>query len=115
MAAKIVGAALHIADAQVAEERFEKGDITKIELILEGLGACGDDDALAGTQGGKQIREGLAGAGAGLDNKVPPLGECAFYGLGHFELAGAVLVRKRRARQDAARREKLVEGGQGAG
>ena len=39
----------------------------------------------------------------------------ALDGFGHFKLAGAVLVREGGAREDAARSEELVQGGQGAG
>ena len=115
MAAEVVGAALHVADAQLAKQRFEERNVAEEELVLQGLGAGGDDDALAGAQGGQQVGQGLAGAGAGLDDQVAALGEGALDGLGHFELAGAVLVGQRRARQNAAGREELVEGGQGAG
>ena len=74
VAAEIVGAALHVADAQLAQERFEEGHVAEEELILQGLGAGGDDDALAGAQGGQQIGEGFAGAGAGFDDQVAVLG-----------------------------------------
>ena len=50
--AEVVGAALHVADAEVAEEGFEEGDVAEVELVLERLGAGGDDDALAGAEGG---------------------------------------------------------------
>ncbi len=115
VAAEVVGAAFHVADLQLAQERFEKGDVAEEELLLQGLGAGGDDDALAGAQGGQQVGEGLAGAGAGFDDEVALLGESALDGLGHLELARAVLVGQRGSRKDAAGREELVEGGQGAG
>ena len=102
MAAEVVGAALHVADAQAAEQRFEKGNVAEVELVLQGLGAGGDDDALAGAQGGEQVGEGLAGAGACFDDEMAALGECALDGFGHFQLAGAVLVGQRRACEDAA-------------
>jgi hypothetical protein len=97
VAAEVVGAALHVADAQVAEERLEKGHVAEEELVLEGLGAGGDDDALAGAQGGQQVGEGFAGAGAGFDDQMAALGEGALDGLGHFKLAGAVLIGQRGA------------------
>ena len=105
VAAKVVGAALHVADAQIAQQRFEKRNVAEVELVLQRLGAGGDNDALAGAQRRQQIGQRLAGAGAGLDDQVAALGERALHGLGHFELAGAVLVGQRRARQDAARRK----------
>ena len=114
-AAEVVGAALHIADAQLAEEGFEEGNIAKVELILEGLGSGGDDDALAGAQGGQQVGEGFAGAGARLDDEMAALGKGLLDGLGHLELAGTVFVGERRAGENAAGREELVERGQRAG
>ena len=95
VAAEVVGAALHVADAQRAEERFKEGDVAEVELVLQGLGAGGDDDALAGAEGGQQVGEGFAGAGAGFDDEVAALFEGALDGLGHFKLAGAVLVGQR--------------------
>ena len=115
VAAEVVGAAFHIADAEIADEGFKEGNVAEVELVLEGLGTGGDNDALAGSQGGKQVGQGLAGAGSGLDDEVTAFSERALDRLGHFELARAVLIGQRRTRQDSARREKLVEGGQGAG
>ena len=66
-------------------------------------------------RGGQQIGEGLAGAGAGLDDEVAALGEGALDGFGHFELAGPVFIGQRRTRQNAAGRKELVQRGQGAG
>ena len=114
VAAKVVGTALHVADAQAAKQRLEKGHIAKKELILQGLGAGGDDDALPRAQCGQQVGEGFAGAGAGFDNQMAPLAECALDGLGHFKLAGAVFIWQRGAGEDSARRKELVEAGQSA-
>ena len=63
----------------------------------------------------QQISQGLAGARAGLDDQMPALGQSALDGLGHLQLARPILVGQRRLREDAARREKLVERGQSAG
>ena len=115
MAAEIVGAALHVADTQRADQSFEKGNVAEVELVLQGLGSGGDDDALAGAQGGEQVGEGLAGAGAGLDDQVAALCESLFDGSRHLQLAGAVFIGQRRARQNAAGREKFVQRGKGAG
>ena len=70
VAAEVVGAALHIADAQRAEQRFEEGDVLEEKLLLEVLGAGRDDDAAARAQGGEQIGEGFAGAGSGFNDQV---------------------------------------------
>ena len=70
LAAKIIAAALHVADPQLAEVLLEEGNVFVEELLLQGLGAGGDDDALAGADHRKQIRQRLAGAGAGFDDQV---------------------------------------------
>ena len=90
-ATEIVGAALHVADAQLAEKSFEKRDVAEEELILEGLGSGGDDDTLAGAECGQKLGEGFAGARASLDDEMAPLSESALDGFGHFVLPGAVL------------------------
>ena len=48
VAAEIVGAALHVADLQISEQRFKKGNVAEVELVLQCFGARGNDDALAG-------------------------------------------------------------------
>ena len=108
-AAEIVGAALHVADAELAEESFEERDVAEEELVLESLGAGGDDDALAGAKGGKKIGEGFTGARAGLDDEMAALGEGALDGFGHFVLAGAVLEWEWRASEDSTGGEELME------
>src|SRR5262249_18302002 len=47
-------------------------------------------DALTGEDGGHQVGERLAGAGAGFDDEVFTLGQGRFHGLGHLHLAGAM-------------------------
>ena len=49
--AEVVGAALHVADLERAEERFEEGDVLEVELLLQIFGAGGDDDALLAARG----------------------------------------------------------------
>ena len=71
---------------------FEERNVLEEELLLEVFGAGGDDHALAGENRGDQIGERFAGACAGLDDQVLLVGERGFDGLGHFELAGAILV-----------------------
>ena len=87
----------------------------KKKLVLKGLGAGGDDNSLTGSQGREEIGECLAGTGAGLDDEVTALLEGTLDGFGHLQLAGAVLVGEGRFGQQAARREELMEGGQGSG
>ena len=92
VAAQIVGAALHVADAERAEQRFKERNVAEVELVLEGLGSGGNDDALSCAEGGEQVGQGLSGSGACLDDQVATLREGPFDGFGHFELAGAILV-----------------------
>jgi hypothetical protein len=111
-AAEVVGASLHVADAELTEESFEKRDVAKEELVLESLGAGGYDDALARAERGEKIGEGFAGARASFDNEMAPLGEGALNGFGHFILAGAVFEWKWRASEDSTWGEELVERGE---
>ena len=108
-AAEVVGAAFHVADAQLAEEGFEEGNVAEVELILQGLGAGGDDDALAGAQGGQQIGEGFAGAGAGFDDEMAALGEGLLDGLGHLQ-AGRDGIRKAAASAQGCRPARRTRG-----
>ena len=111
--AKVVGAALHDGNAQRAEQRLEERDVLERELLLQILGAGGDDDALAGfareAQGGQQVGQGLARAGAGFHDKVAAVFEGLLDGLGHGDLAGALLEVQRGAGKQAAGREEVVQ------
>ena len=116
MAAKVVGAALHVADFEGAEERLEERDVFEVELLLEVFGASGKDDALlvlAGVaEGGQKVGEGFAGAGAGFDDEVTLVVEGGLDGGGHLLLAGAVLEMERRTGKDAGGGEELGKRGQ---
>ena len=96
--AEVVGAALHVADAQragVGEDGFKERDVLEVELFLEVFCAGGDDDALLLVAGaaerGEKVGEGFAGAGAGFDDEMALVGEGLLDGFGHGVLAGAVL------------------------
>ncbi len=93
--AQIVAAALHVTDLQRAEEQFEKWHILEEELLLQILGAGGDDHALLALsrepQRGQQIRERFARSGAGLDDQVALLLESLLDGAGHLVLPFAML------------------------
>ncbi len=93
--AKVVGAALHIADAELTKKSLEKRNIAEEELILEGFGSRGDDDSLAGAESGQKVCEGFADACASFNDEMAALGEGALHGFGHFVLAGAVLEGER--------------------
>ncbi len=96
--------------------RFEEGDVLEVELLLQVLGAGGDDDALAAfageAQGGQQVGEGLAGAGAGFDDEVALVVERGLDGFGHLVLAFADFEGEGGFREDAVGREEVVQRGQ---
>ena len=92
LAAGVVGAPFHVAGAQRAQVFLEERNVLEEELFLEILGPCGDDDALAGEDRGNQVRQSFAGARAGFDDQVFLLGQRAFHGFRHLELALAVFV-----------------------
>lgn len=93
VAAEKIVAALHESDVEFGGEMFfEEGDVFVEELLLEGFGGGGNDDALAGADGGDEIAEGFAGASAGFDDGVAAFGEGVFDDFGHFDLGAAVFV-----------------------
>ena len=118
--AEIVGAPFHVADIErtvlIAEHGLKKGNVLEVELLLQVLGAGGDDDTLATLAGeaecGQQVGEGFAGAGTSFDDEVPLVFECAFDGGCHFILAAAVFEGERGLGEDAAGREEIVQGGE---
>src|ERR1017187_1084957 len=93
LVAGVIIAPIYVADLEGAREvLLEEVDVLEKELLLQGLGPRGDDDALAGEQGGHQVGERLAGAGAGLHDQVAFVGEGTFDGFGHLHLPGTELV-----------------------
>ena len=113
VAAEIVAAALHVADLQRAEQGLEERNVFEEELLLKVFRPGRDDDALlalAGhAQGGQEIGQGLARSRSCLDDQVALVFEGLFDGSRHLVLAFAVLKGQRRAREDAARREEVVQ------
>src|ERR1044071_6182732 len=91
--AKIIRAALHVADAQRASERFgEEGNVFVIKLILKVLGARRDDHALAAGKRGDEIGERLAGSSSGPNEQVLALLKRLGDGARHLQLALAVFI-----------------------
>jgi hypothetical protein len=115
VAAEIVGAAFHVADLERTEKGFEEGNVFEVELLLEIFGAGGDDDALVAlageAEGGKEVGEGLAGAGAGFDDEMALVFEGGLDGSGHVVLAAAMLEGEGGVGEDAAGGEEVVEVG----
>ena len=97
LAAYVVAAPLHVADVQLAfavgvESLFEERDVFVEELFLEIFRARRDDDALAGTNHGHQIRQSFSGACSSFHDEVALLCQSLLYGLGHLKLATAEFV-----------------------
>ena len=77
--AEIIVAPLHVADIQLAlavreEGLLEERNVFIEKLLLQILRSGRNDDALAGTNHRQEIRQSLAGTGAGFDYEVPLLG-----------------------------------------
>ena len=115
LAAEIIAAPLHVADAQLAQVLLQEGDVLEEELLLQGLGAGRDDDALAGADDRQQIGQRFAGAGPGFDDQVAPLLQRLLDRFGHLQLSAAKFVRGMSARQHSARSEELVQRRQARG
>ena len=93
MAAQIIGPALEQGHGNRPGQCLAyQRQIPVKQLILQVLGAGGDDHLAPGQQGRHQIGEGLAGTGAGLAYQHPTLLQNAGDRLRHLELLGALGV-----------------------
>ena len=85
--ADVVGAALQQRDGHRHAQRVaHQRQVAFEQLILQSLGAGGDDHLAAVQQRGDEIGERLAGAGAGLGDKLAACGDSLCDGLGHRQL-----------------------------
>ena len=85
MMADVVGAALEQRDGHRCGERLaHHGQVAIEELVLQGLGAGGDDDLAAGQQRRHEVGEGFAGTRAGLDDQLLATLDGTGNRLGHF-------------------------------
>jgi len=114
LAAQIIVAALHVTDVQLAlaagEKRLlQKRDILVEELLLQVLRAGRNNDAFARANHRQEISQRLAGARAGLDDQMPLFFERLFHGLRHLQLPAPKFVGGVGLREQAARREELVQ------
>ena len=90
--ARVVAAALHVADLQrLVEMLLQEWNVFVEELFLQVLRAGGDHHALARKNRGNQIGQRLARACSGIDNEMF-LGERGFDSFSHLELTGPILV-----------------------
>lgn len=101
--AGVVGAALEhrvgrVEAGDVLDRLDQPREVALDELVLEGEGRGGDDDALVVEHRGDEVAQRLAGAGAGLDEEVTPLGHRLGDLGGHLHLAVALLPAEGRDR-----------------
>ena len=113
--AEVVCPALHVADAERSQQRFQKGHVAEKKLLLQIFSTGGDDHPLTGAQRRQQVGEGLARTGARFDDQVFVFLQAAFHCPGHVQLPSAELVRKRRAGQHSSGREEVLQRRQGPG
>ena len=110
MQADIVGAAFQQGGAHRNFQRFSnRRNIAVIELVLQCLGAGGNDHLAAGTQRRHQIREGLSGAGARLGNQHAATVDGGADFFRHFDLTLAVAKGLDPPGQGACRAEQLSQ------
>jgi len=83
------------------------------QLVLQGLGAGGNDHLAARAQRRHQVGEGLAGAGSCLGDEDRTTVDGGGDALGHVELLVAHAIAADRLRQRAVGREDFREGRQG--
>ena len=89
METQVIGATLEQSGPDGApNDLADQRQIAMIELVLQRLGARRNDGFLAAQQRGQEIREGLAGAGAGLDDEPTGLVDRFRHRLGHPRLPG---------------------------
>ena len=106
MQAQVVRAPFHAGRGERdAERRRAARDVLEEDLFLQVLGAGGNQHALAAQNGGDEIGERLAGAGAGFDEQDAAGLEGAATAPRHFDLAGARLEVWKESRERAVGRE----------
>ena len=104
MQAQVVGAAFHQRRRERDAERLlQRGQILEEDLLLEILGAGGDQHAMAAQDRRDQIRERLSRAGSRFGQQRPAGFDDRRDRLGHAPLAVARLV----AVEDAGERAAL--------
>ena len=108
--ADVVGAALEQRDRDGDGKRVaHQRQVALEELVLQCLGPRGDDHLAAVQQRGGEVRERLAGAGAGLGDELAARGDGAADGLRHRELLRTEAEAGERPRERAAVAEDGVE------
>ena len=100
--AQVVRAAFHQRRREAhAQRRGDRGEVLEVDLLLQVLGAGGDQHALAAQDGGNQVGQRLARAGAGLGEDGAAGLQHVGDGLGHQPLPLARLEARPGRRQRA--------------
>jgi hypothetical protein len=108
--AHVVAEPLHDRPGErLPQHALQPRQIEARDLILQRLGGGTDDHLAPGENGGHQIGERLAGAGARLDQQALVVVEGAGDAGRHRHLSGAVLVAGEGARQAPTGAEQLAE------
>jgi len=74
--------------------RCEQWKVFRRQLVLQRFGGRGDDDPLAGENGGHQVTDRLAGSGASLHDEVTAILDCRRDGGDHLLLPGPLFRRR---------------------
>ncbi len=100
--AQVVAETLHHRPLErLRHDRLQPRQIDARDLVLKSLGAGADHHLAPRQQRRHQVRHGLAGAGAGLDEQAIVALDRLGDALGHRELAGARFVAGQRRRRPA--------------
>ena len=106
MDAEVIRAPLHAGGGEWEAERVaQRGNVLEIDLLLQVLRAGGHEDALAAQDGGDEIGERLACAGARLGEEDAAVLEDPRDRRGHLHLPRARLEIGHRAGERPAGRE----------
>src|SRR5437667_10970613 len=118
LAAQVIVASLHAADAELAitvgkEGLLEKWNVFLEKLLLQVLGPCRNDHVLARADHRHEVSDCLSCSGSSFDDEMAALFDGFFYCLRHLQLTPAVFIRRMRAGKQSAGSKKLVQRGSG--
>ncbi len=109
LAAGVVAAALHVTDPQrPVENVFQKGNVAKEKLLLEGLGAGGNNHPALRQQRRHQIGECLPGSGPGFHDQFAFFEQGLLHLERHVELPAPRLESRMLRRKQAIRAEETL-------
>src|SRR5260370_36856715 len=88
---------------------LQEWNIFEEELFLQVLSAGRDDDAFAAADYREQVSQGFSGAGSGLDDQMPALGQRFFDGFSHLQLPAAKLILRMGLAEQASGGKELLQ------